>query len=664
MKGIFIFISAILLILLEAELLASQSTISASVTVVCPGIISIKTAPAYIKYLNLSLNYSLEEAANCIIPNATGILNIINKANSSVVFSKHVGFYNVSSISTQRLSISTNSLPNTTYYASLNLSELGYAIKGASSEFELLSPANVVVKISAYPSTINPGTPISISIELNNTGSLASSSIGINGLISGPQKIYFNYLASPLAPHQEENISFSFSNITAPGSYTIYAVASYNSLLKSSNQILNSSSYAFSSFLVSHPTPSPTSPSPSPKPVPVPKPIRSIPQVGIISAPLLASAIAGTSLLSQLSIVDTSNATEIINLSVPSLYSSMLKLSASSFFIKPNESVAIQLGFFSNSTTQSGIYNIPINITASIANKSSTVTEYVQFEVLRSRNSSILNQLILANNTNVADGILKIYNPTNATMVNVRASTLIPKSAVSNISQINAYGLINNITEENGYYVINWLVPYLPKGSSTYAYYSIYKPESETLLSSIQNIMEVPSYVKPSSTLRLININVPTFYANTTGHIVAEELYTGTSIQSVAVQLLGPPGISIVPSLIIENASPNQVLVQIFNVSMLSSGTTMLNLYISMQGFNETYSIPALVLAPTTTTTIPQTMQPKPSSLSQSLESALIFTILIILIFSIIVANRKRGPRYSEERASSLKEIREMIKRE
>jgi hypothetical protein len=663
MKGIFISIS-ILLILLEAELFASQSTISASVTVVCPGIVSIKTAPAYMKYLNLSLNYSLEETANCIIPNATGVIKIINKANSSIIFSKHVSFYNVSSISTQRISISTNSLPNTTYYASLNLSELGYAIKGLSSQFELVNPANVVVKISAYPSTINPGTPISISIELNNTGSLASSSIGINGVISGPQKIYFSYLASPLAPHQEENISFSFSNITAPGSYTIYAFASYNSLLKSSNQILNSSSYAFSSFSVSYPAPPSPSPSPSPKPVSVPKPITSIPQVGIISAPLLVSAIAGTSSLSQLSIVDTSNATEIINLSVPSTYSSMLKLSATSFFIKPNENVTIQLGFFPNSTTQSGIYIIPINITASIANKSTTVTEYVQFEVLRNRNSSILNQLILANNTNVADGILKIYNPTNTTMVNVRASTLIPKSAVSNISQINAYGLINNITEENGYYVINWLVPYLPKGSSTYAYYSIYKPESETQLSYIQNIMEVPSYVKPSSTLRLININVPTFYANATGHIVAEELYTGTGIQSVAVQLLGQPGVRIVPSLIIENASPNQVLVQTFNVSVPSSGTAMLSLYISMQGFNETYSIPALVLAPPTTTTIPQTVQPKPSSLSISLESALIFTILIILVLSIIVENKRRGPRYSEERVSSLKEIREIIKRE
>ncbi|MFP3279122.1 MAG: hypothetical protein RXP92_02340, partial [Candidatus Micrarchaeota archaeon] len=432
---------------------AATSSVTASVTVVCPGKASINVLPAYMKFLNISLNYSLEQTANCIIPNATGTFSIINKLNSTSVFSKRVAFYNVSSIEKQNLSISSNALVNTTYYAVLNLTELSYKIQGISSTFELVNPAIITTNVSAFPSTASPSTPILIKINLYNKGSLASSNIIINTSISGPQQIKLIYTASPLSPGGAENISYTITNLTSAGLYNVNVYSSYNTIL--GHEVLNSTSHASTSFTISTPTPPPSpspTPTPKPSPIPVPKPVTPIPGISLVSAPLIVSSSVGSSTLSQLSLINTANTTELVNITVAKPYSSLVQLSASSFFIKPNENIAVQLAFIANSTLKPGIYTIPIDISASIKNKTRSITEYMQFYAYSKQNSSITSQIVLANNTNIANGILKIANPTNKTLFNVRVSTMLPKGLVSNISDITAYGLINNITESNGYY--------------------------------------------------------------------------------------------------------------------------------------------------------------------------------------------------------------------
>ncbi len=353
----------------------------------------------------------------------------------------------------------------------------------------------------------------------------------------------------------------------------------------------------------------------------------------------------------------------MISINVPKIYSNIISFSASSFAIKPNENIAVQLSFTPNLTIAPGTYVIPLNITATIQNRSTTVKEYLSFTVYSRSSPSkyILNQVLLSNNTNIANGVLQIHNPTNSTIFNLRVATMIPKIVASNISQISAYGLANNITESDGYYVINWLVPYLPKDGSIYAYYTISKPHNQNLLTNIQNTMTVPTTYVPSTQLKVVEINVPTFYANTTGSISMEELYTGTSVQQVSALLIAPPGIGVSPSMYILNASPNTLLTQEFKIKVSSPGTLMLSLYLSTQGFNTTYTIPIVVLPIPTTTTIPPAVVPsKPSYLPGYI--AAIILLLIILIF--LGSRRRRGPKYSEERLSSLKEIKEMVKRE
>mgnify|MGYP001626351917 CR=1 FL=1 len=663
MKYIFAFV--FLSFMLASAHASGSGTVTASVYVICPGKIAFSPSSAfsYLKPFNITLNYTVAPTSNCIIPNVTGNFTLVNKVNQSIAYIKAIKLYNISSPLKNEISFGTNSIANGTYYAEIDLKEYTYPIRNSSTIF-LFNPANIIAKASVYPSSASPATPISLVISLFNNGELASNTIRLNISVAGPQSFSLYKNESPLSPGSGENVTFTFSNLTATGAYNVVVKARYSTTLQ--KQVLSNTSTATASFSIYSPTPTPI-PTPTPTPVPtptsVPKPIVPLPTVGIISAPLLSSSIQGTPSISQISLINNGNATETVSISVPKIYSSIVSVSASSFAIKPNENIAVQLSFTPNLTMAPGTYVIPLNVTATIQNRSTTAKEYVSFTVYSQSSPSkdILNQVLLSNNTNIANGVLQIRNPTNSTIFNLRIATMIPKIVASNLSQISAYGLANNITESNGYYVINWLVPYLPKGGSAYAYYTISKPRNQNLLTNIQNIMTVPTTYAPSTQLKVVEINVPTFYANSTGSISMEELYTGTSLQQVSALLIAPPGISVSPSMYIVNASPNTVLTQEFKIKVSSPGTLMLNLYLSTQGFNTTYTIPLVVLPMPTTTTIPQVVVPsKPSYLPGYI--AAIILLLIILIF--LGSRRSRGPRYSEERVSSLKEIKEMIKRE
>ncbi|MGC8662459.1 MAG: hypothetical protein ACP5RT_01590 [Candidatus Micrarchaeia archaeon] len=655
-------IALVLLIsFLLVDVYASQNgTVTASVYVVCPGniIFSSNTNFAYLRPLNITLNYTISPTSNCVIPILVGNFSLVNKFNQSMVYKKSITLYNISSPIIKKISFGTNNIPNSTYYAELNFYEYSYPIHNYSPLF-LLNPANIIMQVRASPNSAPAATQIYLITSLFNNGELASSNITININVSGPQSFNIYKVEPPSTPSAGENIIFTISNLSDAGSYNVTVNAYYNTTLQ--NQTVRNISIAKTNFSI-YPIASSSTPSPIPSPIPVPKPITTLPSIGLVSAPLLISSVQGTSSISQISLINNGNATENVSISVPKIYSSIVSLSATSFAIKPNENLAVQLFFTSNSTLAPGTYIIPLNITASIQNRSSTTKEFLSFTVYSQSNpgKNILNQVLLANNTNLANGILQIHNPTNSTIFNLRISTIIPKLIASNISQISTYGLANNITESQSYYTINWLVSYLPKGGSAYAYYTISKPRNQNLLTNIQSIMTIPTYTQLAQ-LKVVEMNIPTFYSNSTGKISIEELYTGTSIQPVSILLIAPPGINISPSMYIVNASPNSILSQDFKIKASSPGTLMMSLYLSTQGFNTTYTIPIVVLPIPTNTTIPQAVVPsKPSYLPGYI--AAIILLLAILMF--LGSRRRREPRYSEERVSSLKGIKEMIKRE
>ncbi|MGC9204837.1 MAG: hypothetical protein ACP5FN_00980 [Candidatus Micrarchaeia archaeon] len=661
-------ILSILMLAFASSAFASQAVVTAGLSVICPGAVLLNANASYMKYVNMSLSYTLYSTTNCKVPSINGTLSIIYKNNGTIAFSKNITAYNMSQISqSNTISMKTSNMPNTTYYAKISFEEPNYAISNRSSVFDILNPANITItNLKASPSAALRGSPIVLSMNLSNVGQLTSGKIKTAIKILGPQSSEIIYNASPLSHGQSESITLPLLNYTKIGTYNVYAVASYNTT--SSKAVLQSiSNNATTSFSIYSTTPSP-SPAPTPTPLPkqVTKPISTTPSLGITTAPLVTSGMQGSMQLSQLGLDNTANSTEIVNISVPKQYASMLSFSANSVSIKPNTSISVQLAFYPNSTAQPGTYTIPVSLAASIGNKTTTVTEYTLFTVYSKSSSEITDQVLLANNTNTANGVVKISNPGNSTMLNVHVETMVPLLVAKNISDIIAYGLENNITISKGYYIINWYIPYIKAGQSTYAYYTVAKPQNQVLLANIQNIMEVPAPVKPSSILKIIDINLPTFYSNSTNAISVEELYTGTAMQQVTVQLLTPPGITVNPEFVVVNATPNQALVQKFFITMQQgfTGTEMFNLYINTKGFNATYSLPVVVLqqpATTSTTTIQQ--QPKPSPAVPYATVAITFLIIFILLSILLLFKIGRKPRYSAERMLELKQMREAIKR-
>jgi hypothetical protein len=175
----------------------------------------------------------------------------------------------------------------------------------------------------------------------------------------------------------------------------------------------------------------------------------------------------------------------------------------------------------------------------------------------------------------------------------------------------------------------------------------------------------VPSQVTPASILRVVSLQAPTFYTNSTNRITVEALYTGTSQQKVRFTLTTTGTVEILNSVQLVNATPNQLLQQAFEVAVHNTtGTVLFGLSIVTPNASLSYSLPVLVLArrsaTTTTTTIPQTVISR--NITKYAPLALGVAALVV-VAAMVVRGTKKRPRYNAEREKELIRIREQIKR-
>ncbi|MEM0202146.1 MAG: hypothetical protein QXR73_03130, partial [Candidatus Micrarchaeaceae archaeon] len=216
-------------------------------------------------------------------------------------------------------------------------------------------------------------------------------------------------------------------------------------------------------------------------------------------------------------------------------------------------------------------------------------------------------------------------------------------------------------------YIINWQVNSLPHASETYAYFTLLNVIQQALLSHVTNVMGVPSTVSPSNIIKVIGISVPTFYVNETGSINLTAFYTGTSSQGVNVSLTAPVGYTVRNSSQYFNVTPNSAFIKRFEVIPDSTGTMLLELYISTHGASLSYSIPALVLAKPIVTTTPTTTVPQTAinaiTKSAPYYATIALIILLIIIVIVIISRVASKPKYNSDRAEKLKQLRETMKR-
>jgi len=633
----------------------------ASVTVTCPFYVTINASPAYMRYSTFQIKYSLQSITDCYIQNMSGNFVILNSSNGVVYSQQLMANYTNLTKRTYSILLNATSFKNGTYTAKIEFANQ-YTQASNASKFEMLNPANIIIARFYTPNTRpSQNSQLVVYVNITNNGALTSNPMRLAFSLTGPTLYTTNFTLPKLMPGAYDNISFTVPNGTAQhGTYTAFAKIYYSTTAPYQNLTAsNSTPTASFSYYVT--------PGPVVKPVPIP--ITPLPTLSIESAPMSVSTVAGQPVLSQISFSDTSSAPETVNLTVAPEFQNIVSISASSLVVKPGEVVTDSVVFrpFANATP--GAYVVPINISTTIANITTTRTQYIMLSVVKKSNgTSLSTQMLLLNNATQASGTIAITAPSNSSLSNFTVATRLPLHSVSSISQITAYGLPSNITEQDGYYVITWHVAYLPKGQTTYAYYSLNKPNPQFLVYS-QNLLQMPSKVIAAQVLRILNIEMPSLYTNSTGKITISALYTGSQVQNIYFMLTAPPAITIRPAELIVNASTNQLLIEAFNATSSSStGTFMLSLYVSTPGFNNTYSLPLVVLPkPYTVTTVPPTPPTKPVQLiaiGAYAEIVIILAFSVAIIIAIAIEAKKHAKhKYRPEYVEHLARLKQQIER-
>lgn len=538
---------------------------------------------------------------------------------------------------------------------------VGLPFSQSTSSFGISSgPANIIITNLSTLSSFGSHAPLLFVVGLRNEGGLASSNITLYAYIRGPANFNDSFGANPLSPLENESVIITRANRTLQsGNYTITVNASY--LMNGTLFYTNSESARYNI------TPTENWPSQN---VTL---IQQTQNLSITYAPIYTALFLNNQTVSQLGIKNSGALPEFVNMSVGYSFQNLIDFSTNSVYLQPNESLNIQLVIKSNNTAL-GLeeYDIPINFSITNSNGlESNLTEHIILTISNTTLSQprVLNQINLLDSSNSIVGIVEIRAASNSSLQNATLSTLLPSSVVTNATKIMTYGLQANVSKVGKRYSIAWQIPYLPAGQVVYGYYTIKNAESQNFPLHLQNILSVPSTLRPSNLLKVLNLSIPTFYTNTTTELSASVLYTGTTEQQVYFYLTAPPGITVYNSTQGFNATPNEVLNKNFFIRTdKNSGTLILTLYIATPGANITYSLPVVVLEAQNVvrgTTIRSTTG-VPAINTRKLEGyggiAVGIVLVILLVYGmVLIINR---PRYNRERAKRLLNVRDQIKRQ
>ncbi len=148
-------------------------------------------------------------------------------------------------------------------------------------------------------------------------------------------------------------------------------------------------------------------------------------------------------------------------------------------------------------------------------------------------------------------------------------------------------------------------------------------------------------------------------YTNSTTQLNLTLLYTGTLRSDALVTVPSPSSIRVKSPVRMVNVSPNQQVKLNFTINSLNyTGTIPVKLNIFAEGINSTYNVPVIVVA------APQSVFGVALGFLSRFKY---FVLVIILAIVAVLAYRYRKGnepvQYSEDRAKSLIEIREQMKR-
>ena len=639
--------------------LALAASVNANVNVQCPFTIKLNTNSVY--HLNAtyqSANFTIKADANCSILNMSGTFSILNQTGNQV-YSMPINGISVNNNTTlHKFYFDTSELPSGNYTSKLAMS-FANLINSSNSTFLVEKPSSIKILNFSTPASIPIGSMQYFNIELKNIGYPSiSSNAFVNSYINitGPRNSSLQITLQSMPPSQSVNITAqTFNTSEMPGTYSARLYIEY----VSDNIIKNASSSI--KYIV-------TSPSPT-RPSPAVVAITKRPGFSLISFPFIISMINGTSKTYSINIKNTVNYTEYASFVVPKYYADILNFAAYNVSLPPGQTIGLSLLFTAKANIKSGQYQIPMNISVSSRTANVSETVYTTLNIVNAAVPITTSSIELENNTNNMQGTIKIVNPSSMNLTGIVAKTIIPYDITKNITSISAYGVPYKITRTNTGYSIDWYIGSVPANSTDYTYFSISNITNQDLLDHITELLYSPTAPLPSSILKIIDTNIPSFYAGHRNNITITAFYSGISQQTITEFLTGGAGVSISNPTKHINVTPNSAFTSTFEVDPHSPGTSIVGFSMNAEGTYVNESIPLMVLAPQvtstikTTTTIPARILPSALITNLKIYTFDITGILIIIAIVLISIKQKSRSAYKQERADKLKRMRETIKR-
>lgn len=531
---------------------SSQSSNTIGIQPTCLLRLNISSgATNYIAPQKITIYYTVSKLGLCSVPNAVGSLTLSDAATGIVYSSTPINVSNIVSTPVTRVAyLNSSILPTGSNLAALVLTA-GSLSNISTTSFYMIQPANITVKsFYVYPNKTVTGSPFWVVTKIINNQFFPAYNASLNLRVVAPNFSTYD-ISQPIG-----KVS-AFQNFTLetdpglagvptlPGKYFVISNVSFNSNYSSSGF-----SYATNTIFSNT---SVTSYTVLPNPGNIIAtgfefPPTSIGSVLITSFPFYTDVPSGNDIITNLDNVqfyNPGNTTVALNMTIPRFSYGKLSSSTSSVILPPKQSGFAGLQFLSHNAV-SGAYTLPLNISLSSPNGTSTTTLYTMLDLYNETGTPEILRSASITNGNNATVRLDLENPTNNTLYKILVTTKLNSSITNSANNIVVSGDGANTILMNGSYVISWQIDELTQHNNIALTYSVSNiSEMEPLLLPPTSMLYTKQY--NLTTFNIIRISKPqTVYTNTTVNITISSIYSGANESTISITLKPTQGGAIV----------------------------------------------------------------------------------------------------------------------
>ncbi|MDE1846257.1 MAG: Ig-like domain repeat protein [Candidatus Micrarchaeota archaeon] len=540
-------------------------------------------APYYVSPQPIVIYYAVSKTGTCNLPNAIGTLSLSGEATGSIYASIPINVSNIISTPVTRVVTANSTLAPRGQNQAVLLLSSGVISNLSSTSFTVLQPANITLEsMWVTPNITRVGSQLTVVTSLLNSAFFDAANASINMRIIAPN-------LSVYKTSQRIGRIPAFRNMTVAvnpgigavsqnqGKYTIIENLSYYSNFTTASGTYSSNALYSKNITTSYTSLAAVTAYPSQNTgynplVGYPIPAANIGPALVSSFPFYTDINSGINVSTNLNdfiMYDSASYPITVNVTLPALHSGRLIASAGSLNLLPNQAGTMKFKFTS-SGTDFGTYVVPINVSVTAANNSTTTTQLFTLLNLNNKTAGpqVFSNVKFLNGNKNASVQMTVFNPTNTIYYNLLLNTGLPGNVTywkNNLLPIGQNA--NNVTFANNAYQLSWPISQLSPNSFAQVGYTVLNLTSPRGLLFPQTFL---SFTKQSnsSTFTILQIKKPpTIYANTTINLTISAIYTGTNVSFVTLALTPPIGANVINPQQNFKAIPNTAIIARFNLT-------------------------------------------------------------------------------------------------